>query len=149
MKTITKLYIGIYSVFCLYLPTLILPRSLFTLKYVIGESAADMLYSCARMSEHMIVPFIGYSIVFTVFMLFFAYRLKAIGIEKAISIAAVNIILPIALLHAQSSGLFRSMYVFDPQVLYALIALAVVVVVVSLTISAAFKVSSLEKAINQ
>lgn len=148
MKNKEKLirwYIALYSVLCLYLPMLILPRSVNTLKYIIGKTAADLLYDVSKMSEHMVVPFIGYCVIFAVFMLFFAYRIKAVGLEKTALLVILNIALPIALISAQGSGLFSTMYVFDPETLYALIALAVVVVIVSLTISAAIKSGVTEK----
>ena len=53
--------------------------------------------------------------------------------------------LNINLINAQSNGLFSAMYVFDPETFYSLIALAVVVVVVSLTIYATVKASETEK----
>lgn len=143
-RKITYWYIAIYSLFCLYLPLLILPRSLLILQFLIGETITDLIYTQARMSEHMMVPFIVYCIIFIAFMLFFAYRMKIIGLEKTVLIVFSNVILPIVLLYAQSNGLFRLRYVFAPETLYALIALAVVVVVVSLTISAALKASESE-----
>ena len=141
---VMRWYIALYSVLCLYLPMLILPRSVYTLKYIIGKTAASILYDCANMSEHMVVPFIGFCVIFSVFMLFFAYRIRPIGLEKTAIITLINIALPIALINMQGNGFFRAMYIFDIETLYALIALAVVVVVVSLTISAALKASESE-----
>ena len=149
MKNKEKLirwYIAIYSLLCLYLPMLIIPRSVYTLKYIIGKTAAELLYDVSRISEHMVFPFIVFCVIFTVFMLFFAYRIKPIGLEKAVLLALVNIALPIALINLQGNGLFKTMYVFDIETFYALITLAVVVVIVSLTISAALKVCADEKA---
>lgn len=141
----TRWYIALYSVLCLYLPMLILPRTVHTLKYVIGKTASDLLYDSARLSEHMVIPFICFCLIFSVFMLFFAYRIRCIGLERAVVLVLINIALPIALINAQSNGLFRTMYVFAIETFYALLALAVVVVVVSLTISAALKASETEK----
>lgn len=149
MKNKEKLirwYIAIYSLLCLYLPMLILPRSVNILKYIIGKSAARLLYDVVKISEHMVFPFIVFCVIFTVFMLFFAYRIKSVGLEKAVLITLVNIALPITLVSMQGNGLFSAMYVFDIETLYALIALGVVVVIVSLTISAALKVCADEKA---
>ena len=139
-EKLTRWYIALYSVFCLYLPMLIFPRAVHTLKYIIGKTGARLLYDLAKINEHMVFPFICFCIIFSLFMLFFAYRIKSIGIEKTALITLVNIALPIALINAQSNGLFSAMYVFDIETLYALIALTVVVVIVSLTISAALKV---------
>lgn len=146
-RNFTHWYIAMYSLFCLYLPSLILPRSLLTLQHIIGETVTDLIYTQAKMSEHMMVPFIGYCIIFVIFMLFFACKIKTIGLEKTVLIVFSNVILPIILLSAQSNGLFRLWYIFAPETFYALIALAVVVIIVSLTISAALKVSENEKAI--
>ena len=139
-EKLIRWYISIYSLLCLYLPMLILPRSVNTLKYIIGKTAAGFLYDVSKISEHMVFPFIVFCVTFTVFMLLFAYRIKSVGIEKTALITLVNIALPIVLINAQSNGLFSAMYVFDIETLYALIALAVVVVIVSLTISSALKV---------
>ncbi len=149
MKNKEKLirwYIAIYSLLCLYFPMLIIPRSVYTLKYIIGKTAAELLYDVVKISEHMVFPFIVFCVIFTVFMLFFAYRIKSVGLEKAVLIILMNIALPIALINLQGNGLFSAMYVFDIETLYALIALGVVVVIVSLTISAALKVCADEKA---
>lgn len=143
-EKVMRWYIALYSVLCLYLPMLIFPRSVYTLKYIIGKTAASILYDCANMSEHMVVPFIGFCVIFSVFMLFFAYRIRPIGLEKTAIITLINIALPIALINMQGNGFFRAMYIFDIETLYALIALAVVVVIVSLTISAALKASESE-----
>ena len=145
-EKIIRWYIAIYSVLCLYLPMLILPRSVNTFKYIIGKTAAGLLYDVSKISEHMVFPFIAFCVIFSVFMLFFAYRIKSVGPEKAVFIALVNMVLPIALVSVQGNGFFSAMYVFDIETLYALIALAVVVVIVSLTISAALKVCAHKKA---
>ncbi len=143
-EKVMRWYIALYSVLCLYLPMLILPRSVYTLKYIIGKTAAGLLYDVSKISEHMVFPFIVFCVIFIVFMLFFAFRIRPIGLEKTAVITLINIASPIALINMQGNGFFRAMYIFDIETLYALIALAVVVVVVSLTISAALKASESE-----
>ena len=144
-EKLTRWYIALYSVFCLYLPMLIFPRAVHTLKYIIGKTGARLLYDLAKINEHMVFPFICFCIIFSIFMLFLAFRIKSIGIEKTAVLILANIALPIALINAQGNGLFSAMYVFDPETFYSLIALAVVVVVVSLTIYASVKAAETEK----
>lgn len=99
---IFKWYIAVYSLLCINIPILILPESLLNLKYIIGEKTTDFICDFYKFSEHIIVPFLVFNIVFTVFMLFFAFRIKSVGIEKTALIVLANVLLPHLALWAQT-----------------------------------------------
>ena len=93
-KKLMKWYIAIYSVFCINIPMYIMPESVHSLEFILGEKIADNIYDYFDFSEHSVIPFLAFCAIFTVFMLFFAYRLKVIGVEKTALIVLANIILP-------------------------------------------------------
>lgn len=93
-KKLMKWYIAIYSVFCINIPMYIMPESVRSLEFILGEKIADNIYDYFDFSEHSAIPFLAFCAIFTVFMLFFAYRLKVIGVEKTALIVLANMILP-------------------------------------------------------
>ena len=93
-KKLMKCYIAIYSVFCINIPMYIMPESVRSLEFILGEKIADDIHDRFDFSEHTVIPFLAFCAIFTVFMLFFAYRLKVIGVEKTALIVLTNMILP-------------------------------------------------------
>lgn len=127
-RKIMKCYVAVYSVLCINIALFIMPESLLNLKYIIGEKVTDFIYDHFNYSEHIIVPFLCFCAVLTVFMLFFAYRLKVIGVEKTALIVLANIILPHLALWAQGK---------EELILIVLVA---VILVVSYTIQTALNI---------
>lgn len=127
-RKIMKCYVAVYSVLCINIALFIMPESLLNLKYIIGEKVTDFIYDHFNFSEHIIVPFLCFCAVLTVFMLFFAYRLKVIGVEKTALIVLANIILPHLALWAQGK---------EELILIVLVA---VILVVSYTIQTALNI---------
>lgn len=126
---IMKCYVAVYSVLCINIALFIMPESVLILKYIIGEKATDFIYDHFNLSEHVIVPFLCFCAVLTVFMLFLVYRLKPMSIEKRALIFLMNIVLPHLALWAQ-----RKEEIF-------LIVLVPVILVVSYTIQSALNIS--------